>query len=130
MRNIVFSFFMNILSDFSLPNIIESKKKIIKNILHSSEDLIQYYMDYKIFNDTITEIFSTEIINISKILIYYDDKPFIFDLLFKIFNKFQSSSEKNKRIIPNIFKILVSDLNSNLSKKKKYLKILFHFKIL
>ena len=27
MRNIVFSFFMNILSDFSLPNIIESKKK-------------------------------------------------------------------------------------------------------
>ncbi len=119
MRNIVFSFLMNILSDFSLPNIIESKKKIIRNILHSSEDLIQYYMDYKIFDDKISEIFSTEIINISKILIYYDDKPFIFDLLFKIFNKFQSSSEKNKRIIPNIFKILVSDLNSNLSKKKE-----------
>ena len=119
MRNIVFSFFMNILSDFSLPNIIESKKIIIKNILHSNEDFIQYYMDYKIiFNDENSKVFYTELISISKILIYYDDKPFIFDLLFKVFIKFQSSTQINKRIIPDIFKILVSDLNSSITNKK------------
>ena len=119
MRNNVFSFLMNILSDYSSPNIEESKKEIIKNILHNQRDLlIQYYMNYKIFNDENSKVFYTELISISKILIYYDDKPFIFDLLFKVFIKFQSSTQINKRIIPDIFKILVSDLNSSISNKK------------
>ena len=104
MRNNVFSFLMNILSDYSSPNIEESKKEIIKNILHNQRDLlIQYYMNYKIFNDENSKVFYIELISISKILIYYDDKPFIFDLLFKVFIKFQSSTQINKRIIPDIF---------------------------
>jgi len=119
-RNIISSFYISLLNDFTSPKIDESKKEIFKQILHSKNNLlIQYYCDYKIFNEEISNIFSKELICISKILIYYDNNPFIFELLYLLYSKFQSSTNENKKIVPEIFKIITSDLNSNISNKKE-----------
>ena len=120
MRQIIFSFYISILNDFTSPKIDESKKEIFNEILHTNKNLlIQYYCDYKIFNGEISKMFYKELISISKILIYYDENPFIFELLYFLYIKFQSSTEENKKIVSEIFKIITSDLNSNISNKKE-----------
>ena len=123
MRQLIYSFIMNILKDFTSKTKTEKKNQIIfQKALHSHKNLlIQYYQNYKIIDDEGSKLFYSEIINISEILINHDDigdndnNPFIFDLIFDLYVKYHNMSEINKKIIPEIYKFLIFNLNSSLS---------------
>ena len=121
MRENIFSLIINIIYQFSSSKTDLNTKKVIEEIFHEKDNLlIQYYLNYRILNDEMTKIFFSELISISKTLIYNDNHLFIFDLFFKLFIKFQkNTSNEIQKIIPEIFMKLSYDFNLNLSNKNE-----------
>ncbi len=121
MRENIFSLIINIIYQFSLSKTNLNTKKVLKELLHQKDNLlIQYYSNYKISNDEIAKLFFSELISISKVLIFNDENPFIFNLFFQLFIKFKKNKSKSiQKIIPEIFMKLSFDLNTILSTKKE-----------